>query len=841
MARKKIGAMLEEKGIITEFQLYAALSYQRKWKTKLGESLIELGYLEEDQLYEVLAEQLEMEFVDLRRLEIPHELLKKINKDFVREWLAMPIEFDGSQYVVACSEPERPNLSQSLANVLGAPATLKLATPTSIEVKLRKVPERTPVGAVQPVKKAFVRDQNGDIQPVEHEPAAAVVSYVNTGESIDIVDDELVSVDDDLALPDEDFALPDELAEPEAAPLEEEINVEIPLDVSELESLEAPPSPGVIEEVVSLEGDDLGLSLEEDDQAPGLAEEMPPMEELPLMEEAPPMEEAPSFESGPVIEAPDLPPFDEPAEPEEAAAPIDDPGQGLDLVEDEDVLESELVDTLEAPPLEIPDQGEELPPDLPPPGLVTEETPAESAMDLVEAETAPPLEEVPPPEATFDGSLGEEVPGLMVEESPGSIEEEPAPEPEQEEEPPESWLESAHESAAEITAQESSDDQVDMMDLDEVFPSATDGPEAEEAAPIPMEMQTEAIGLDPAPLQAPPDDDADLEDTLPIIPPAPDAGEGPGTFDPSPAEAPYEAPPLEAPPLDEILEAPELELPSQEGPAEASPPADLEPPDLDMLTDEVSVEEGPPEVLVPPPPDASAQEEPEYIDPPTLIDRTAQEEDETVAELERILEAPEEPEGSESIETSEETPDFAEPSLSTTLDELLNSAAESDEGPPVSSEEPEAEETSGSLTLDELLEASQSEVQIEPDEGALSVPSFNLAEPEPPDDVPAGEREAAPPGPSEETELAEPSSGPEAPAEEEEPAPEVEAAISDDAPPSELSEEEEREILQAAEDEDTKELMERINQIENQVQGMASVLDGLKDMLKERQGKKDKK
>ena len=69
MARKKIGALLEDKGYINEFQLVAALSHQRKWKTKLGQSLIELGYLEEEQLFEVLAEQLGMEFVKLRKVE----------------------------------------------------------------------------------------------------------------------------------------------------------------------------------------------------------------------------------------------------------------------------------------------------------------------------------------------------------------------------------------------------------------------------------------------------------------------------------------------------------------------------------------------------------------------------------------------------------------------------------------------------------------------------------------------------------------------------------------------------------------------------------------------------
>jgi len=167
MARKRIGALLEERGLITEFQLVAALSHQRKWKGKLGRSLIELGYLEEQKLYEVLAEQLGLTLVDLRARQIPLEVLGKIPRKEAQALKAVAVEALPEALVVAVAEPDLPDLMPRLCKLAGQPVKLVLGTESAIEVISARIPERTPVAAVQPVKKAFIRNHRGEIEPLE--------------------------------------------------------------------------------------------------------------------------------------------------------------------------------------------------------------------------------------------------------------------------------------------------------------------------------------------------------------------------------------------------------------------------------------------------------------------------------------------------------------------------------------------------------------------------------------------------------------------------------------------------------------------------------------------------
>ena len=54
-AKKRLGDVLLENGIIDEFQLRSGLAHQKKWGNRLGESLIELGFISENTLMKVLS------------------------------------------------------------------------------------------------------------------------------------------------------------------------------------------------------------------------------------------------------------------------------------------------------------------------------------------------------------------------------------------------------------------------------------------------------------------------------------------------------------------------------------------------------------------------------------------------------------------------------------------------------------------------------------------------------------------------------------------------------------------------------------------------------------------
>jgi len=172
MARKKLGALLEAKGLITEFQLVAALSYQRKWKVKLGKALLELGYLEEKVIFTVLAEQLSLEFVDLYSVPVTEEAKRKLSREQGMALMALPFKVDGDILWVAVSEADREKIQQDLERFTGMSVKLFLAMDSQVDELTRTLPEKVSVASVKPVKKAFRKKENGEIEPIEGAEAA---------------------------------------------------------------------------------------------------------------------------------------------------------------------------------------------------------------------------------------------------------------------------------------------------------------------------------------------------------------------------------------------------------------------------------------------------------------------------------------------------------------------------------------------------------------------------------------------------------------------------------------------------------------------------------------------
>ncbi len=465
MARKRIGAVLEEKGLINEFQLVAALSHQRKWKTKLGKSLMELGYLEEKDLYEVLGEQLGIELVDLKKKKIPSEVLGLLSREQGRAYLTVPVEQDGDTLVMAVAEPDRPELQEELEKITGQSVRLVLATESDIDARIRKLPEKVSVAVVQPVKKAFRRNQDGDIQPMEEEavepsppapnqmPSAEVPEVSNEagGEKIKAVpleaegSEELPSIvpepiegeisssqAEEPEVPSE-VPAPDITAAEESPPVEPEQGPpsaeepEVPSEVPALDITAAEESPPV-----------------EPEQGPPSAEEPEVPSEVPALditaaEESPPVEpeQAPSQE---IASGEERVTNEEPPTPLEPDSPVEVPP-----LEVSETLEGEKFSTEELPPLDTSPHEpiEELnPQDLeasPPP---SEPVAAKPSMDDFFPGQTRTMEEIPEPEegieevtledmekpVPLEGADDEKpmevepVPGLISEETSAGLE-----------------------------------------------------------------------------------------------------------------------------------------------------------------------------------------------------------------------------------------------------------------------------------------------------------------------------------------------------------------------------------------------------------------------------------
>lgn len=109
MKKVRLGDMLLQSGVIHEFQLNSALSFQRQLGGRLGASLIRLGYLDEDTLLNFLAEQMDLSRIDLDSASISDDIIKFVPVDKALEFSVVPFglkDVGGVKHLfVAMSDP----------------------------------------------------------------------------------------------------------------------------------------------------------------------------------------------------------------------------------------------------------------------------------------------------------------------------------------------------------------------------------------------------------------------------------------------------------------------------------------------------------------------------------------------------------------------------------------------------------------------------------------------------------------------------------------------------------------------------------------------------------------
>jgi len=138
----KLGEILKQAGVIDDFQLNSALSYQRHWGGRFGESLIKLGYLTEDKLQDFLARQFDLPQIELFGRKIPKDVLAYIPQEKAREFHVLPVEqkeINGSIHlVVAMTDPTNLMVTDSLQFMTGCRIKPALASEEAITSAIEK-------------------------------------------------------------------------------------------------------------------------------------------------------------------------------------------------------------------------------------------------------------------------------------------------------------------------------------------------------------------------------------------------------------------------------------------------------------------------------------------------------------------------------------------------------------------------------------------------------------------------------------------------------------------------------------------------------------------------------
>jgi MSHA biogenesis protein MshE len=120
-----LGALLVREKLITTDQRELALSDQQATGLRLGELLVEWGWVESAAVSRALAEQYEMDFVDLDAAGVDYAAASRLSCSDAESHGAIPIRFlDDGRLLVGVANPTEVGACDELRELLGVPISL---------------------------------------------------------------------------------------------------------------------------------------------------------------------------------------------------------------------------------------------------------------------------------------------------------------------------------------------------------------------------------------------------------------------------------------------------------------------------------------------------------------------------------------------------------------------------------------------------------------------------------------------------------------------------------------------------------------------------------------------
>jgi len=138
VTQKRIGQVLLEMKKITEEQLEEALAFKKEKGGALGAVLVDLGYCEQADISAALAIQAGMRRVDLDEVEIPPDVIEKMDALTARSYGVVPIEFADNVLTVAMADPNNFRALDELHMLLDYEIRAAVADPNAVVRALDK-------------------------------------------------------------------------------------------------------------------------------------------------------------------------------------------------------------------------------------------------------------------------------------------------------------------------------------------------------------------------------------------------------------------------------------------------------------------------------------------------------------------------------------------------------------------------------------------------------------------------------------------------------------------------------------------------------------------------------
>ncbi len=133
-ARKRLGELVVEWGLVSAEQLKLALAQQQTDRRRLGVLLIERGFINGTKLTQLLSHQFQLPFVSLSRVTYTPDLVRRVPGRFAHQHRVVPICISGADTLfVATDDPTQDDLEEAASRACGATVRLMVAAPDEVQ------------------------------------------------------------------------------------------------------------------------------------------------------------------------------------------------------------------------------------------------------------------------------------------------------------------------------------------------------------------------------------------------------------------------------------------------------------------------------------------------------------------------------------------------------------------------------------------------------------------------------------------------------------------------------------------------------------------------------------
>jgi type IV pilus assembly protein PilB len=136
--RKKIGEILIERGLLTPVKVDEILQKQKYDKTfRFGELCLKENLITEEDLVSALAEQFNLEYLDLKYFKIDQNLYDLFPQDIYTRYVFLPYAKRGDALIITVSDPTNIKMLDELEILVDMPLTLTLSSERMINKALK--------------------------------------------------------------------------------------------------------------------------------------------------------------------------------------------------------------------------------------------------------------------------------------------------------------------------------------------------------------------------------------------------------------------------------------------------------------------------------------------------------------------------------------------------------------------------------------------------------------------------------------------------------------------------------------------------------------------------------